>query len=103
MTNPLIRKPIELKASAAVVDTSKVEVLEPAVLEPAVLGPEVKAIPPKELEDFTYTAGNINQLIMPNGTKILPVDGLYVATEEVVFDMLEHYAASGMYGVERLK
>ena len=48
---------------------------------------------PAALPEYpTYQAGRLNQVILPDGTILKPVDGIYTATTEAAFDMLNYYS-----------
>ena len=50
----------------------------------------------------TYQAGRLNQVILPDGTILKPVDGIYTATTEAAFDMLNYYSEQDIGLVSKL-
>lgn len=55
--------------------------------------PEVLTAPSKPMQYPTYRAERLTQFYMPDGTKVEPQDGIYTATTEEMFELLNYYVS----------
>lgn len=73
------------------------DALTPTIEDLLVLNPELDKVLETQAStasvDYpTYQAGRLTQFVMPNGNVVKPVDGIYTATTEEMFNMLNYYA-----------